>query len=256
MGTSGEELQEIIYVDEKRLDTYFEQISNPVKFDKIPEWDGEITAGGLIPKLEVQAGRKQKNHPRPYTLVEKVKIFYDYMEKNNLITDNRPVDPFEDDKSSFFRFETMYAYKGSVPAPKHRNDLGSLIIWVSPQPNKQSGQAVSEDSDEAGTLFLLEDFRVPDKDPIAFSSYSTLLLFMEDEVYPAIEYSALASLNERDKKVSALLATDPVLALSRLGAVFGRERLIKTIYRFIATCNEEDNDFSVTIIGYPIVIWG
>ena len=39
-------LIEYVYVDEKRLDAYFEQISSPVTYDKVPEWNADISITG------------------------------------------------------------------------------------------------------------------------------------------------------------------------------------------------------------------
>jgi hypothetical protein len=57
----GMALVEYLYVDDKRLDSYFEQISSPVTYDKVPEWNAEIGLTG--PK----GGGKQVRFARPFT---------------------------------------------------------------------------------------------------------------------------------------------------------------------------------------------
>ena len=47
-------LAEYIYVDERRLNSYFEQLSSPIAYDKVPTWKASLsltgpTAGGAQP---------------------------------------------------------------------------------------------------------------------------------------------------------------------------------------------------------------
>lgn len=59
-------LLEYIYVDDARLDSYFEQAANPVAYDNVPTYQGTVGLTG--PTVTVGAQR----YPRPFTRHEKV----------------------------------------------------------------------------------------------------------------------------------------------------------------------------------------
>ena len=76
-------LVEYLYVDDKRLDSYFEQIFSPVTYDKVPEWDAEIGLTG--PK----GGGKQVRSARPFTTPEKIPTLTKHLEDEELVTSGR-----------------------------------------------------------------------------------------------------------------------------------------------------------------------
>jgi len=66
-------LKEYLYIDERRLNSYFEQISSPVKYDKVPVWKASISLTG--PNAEGQQAR----FARPYTKHEKIEKLNEYV---------------------------------------------------------------------------------------------------------------------------------------------------------------------------------
>jgi hypothetical protein len=61
MGGDRMALVEYLYVDEERLDTYFQQISSPVTYDKVPVWEASLTI------TSPGAKGSQQRFARPYT---------------------------------------------------------------------------------------------------------------------------------------------------------------------------------------------
>lgn len=87
-------LIEYIYVDHKRLDSYFEQISeSPIAYDKVPTWKGGVGLTNL--GSEVTQGR----YPRPFTTHEKFSSLLEYLKKGNFL--------FEFDEVEFYDYLTL-----------------------------------------------------------------------------------------------------------------------------------------------------
>jgi hypothetical protein len=103
------ELVEYLYVDEKRLDTYFEQISSPVTYEKVPEWNAEISITG--PK----AGGKQARFARPYTTHEKISALTKHLEDKGLVEYERPGAKKAKDLGRMFRIERCRAKRVFIP---------------------------------------------------------------------------------------------------------------------------------------------
>ena len=71
-------IKEYIYIDEKRILSYFEQISDPLKNEKSTSF--KFSFG--FPKLSFDS--ELKNEKRPFTLIEKINIINDYLSKLNI----------------------------------------------------------------------------------------------------------------------------------------------------------------------------
>src|SRR5215210_4856358 len=72
-------LVEYLYVDEKRLDTYFEQLSSPVTYDKVPVWEANLTI------TSPGAKGSQQRFARPYTTHEKVSKLTEHVEDKGFV---------------------------------------------------------------------------------------------------------------------------------------------------------------------------
>ena len=70
------DLKEYLYVDQVRLDAYFEQISDPIAYDKVPVWKAGLTLTG--PAAENQQAR----FARPFTRVEKIRRLLRFLQTN------------------------------------------------------------------------------------------------------------------------------------------------------------------------------
>ena len=239
-------LIEYLYIDERRLDEYFEQISPPVMYDKVPIW--KTVLGLFGPKVEATQSRPG----RPFTTHEKVTRFHHHLKKDKLLIEHRPVEPFEmelrDDSNSSnqFRLEQMSAQR--VRLNKVDEDI-EINIWVSLQPDRQ----IKESRSAVGALFLIEDFRGNDDRVTRISGFSSLW-FLVQEMKPLIEL-ANSNIFDQADKIEDRFGEDPIGTLKDLGAQFGPSRRIQATYR-IRVCGMEmgARDHATTTVGYPIVI--
>jgi hypothetical protein len=287
-------LVEYLYVDQERLDTYFEQISSPITYDKVPMWNAEISLIG--PK----AGGAQQRFARPYTTHEKILRLIVYVEDEGLVgygrADGQKIGlggASSEGNEKEFRIETCRAKRVFIP-PNHGQPpgVGELKVWISAVP--RTPQDVEEQNDRRargewpgrdlflpGNLYLLEDYRRADEPRHdRMSSYSALSLMIGDfplpghgDDHPHRQYfeglrSLRSPLERRDwpdlsnEEVQFWRAFfwDPARALlERLGAQVGPERTIRTLYRVRVHFPEEElawtnGVFDVATFGYPIFI--
>jgi hypothetical protein len=69
---------EYLYVDTPRLDRYYDQISSPVQYDKVPVW--KVAFGLAGPSVEAT----QQRSGRAPSLHEKIQKFIDYVQDHDL----------------------------------------------------------------------------------------------------------------------------------------------------------------------------
>lgn len=96
-------LVEYIYIDRIRLDSYFQQISSPNTFDKVPSW--KVSFSLIGPGVE----GTQSPNARPYTDHEKVIAVLD-----NLYTSSNTCPP-EFNPYTNFVFESLDATPVLIP---------------------------------------------------------------------------------------------------------------------------------------------
>jgi len=247
----GWELQEYLYIDRGRLECYFQQLSSPSKHERRLKWNAGVSTTGL------HVGISSGGTDRHYTDQEKIDTVVKYLEENSLALHHRPTDPFDlENNEPAFLIEKMTARRGIIPRRSGKEHMPALYLWVSlaPDLNTLPSDMDRDDRKSVGPLFLIEDFTLPDASPRAFSAYSALMLFIEDDdlqeavTREAFEPLAAAAAAERR------FARDPVGTLRSIGVRFGAERRIEAIYRVRSACNEEENDMAVSTVGYPIVI--
>jgi hypothetical protein len=248
-------LVEYLYVDEERLDTYFEQISAPVTYDKVPEWNAEIGLTG--PK----GGGKQARFARPYTTHEKVSMLTKYLEEEGLVGYERAYGYVDAEEA--FRLETFQAKRVFIPTKQRDSSPGGLSLWISLKDPSSgvTGRELGHPRYHPGTLYLLEDYRDADtpkpSGPIP-SMYSMLgwLLYggLSTLTRGASRYDDLPELDlsgASDNRELERFSVDPTVALSQLGAQVGPARKIRSLYRIRATFLGRP---AVTTFGYPIFI--
>lgn len=242
---SNDSLIEYLYIDKPRLDSYFEQISPPVMYEKVPIWKAALGLTG--PKAEATQARPG----RPFTTHEKVEIFHDHLKKKKLLIEDRPAKPSDrellDDRRSpkQFRIETMSAQR--VRLSSNDKDEG-LNIWVSLKPDKES----KENQRTVGALFLIEDFSGKDDGIVTISGFSSLLALIQ-EMEPLIE-QANSNIFDHTEDMGDRFGRDPVATLKELGAQFGPTRRVQATYRIRVCGMERGANGATTTIGYPIVI--
>jgi hypothetical protein len=109
---------EYLYIDIPRLGRYYEQISLPVVYDKVPVW--KVALGISGPKVEgtqSRTGRAPTNH-------EKIQKFLEYIDERKLVSCERPYFSDNEDEKPFI-FEYVCARRAVI----RKNDL-TLSIWV------------------------------------------------------------------------------------------------------------------------------
>jgi hypothetical protein len=234
----NEVLTEYLYCDNRRLDGYFEQISNPVTYDKVPMWKAGLGLTG--PSVE----GTQSRPGRPYTVHEKVQKVVSHLRTTKLLDRGRLAYHIASGRE--FRVEAMSARRAAIPP---RKDFPGLSLWVSAEPDAGAQDA---DGNKIGALFLLENFRgSDDSNGLNFSGYSWLAFLAQ--VVDASETRGFV-LSNMVAGLGRQFASNPIEALSHLGTVFAPERRVTALYRVRAVCGAEEQNFALTTIGYPLVV--
>lgn len=231
-------LVEYLYIDTKRVDAYFEQISAPVTFEKVPTFGGSLGISG--PSVSAS----QAAHARHFTNHEKVTALTDYLTEGGYLGTSRPGDLEYLPTAQIFRSEICQGTRVLIP-----NGDQYLPLWIcdpldSPQPVRP-----------VGSLYLIEDFRQADYDGTdhkAVSSFSALTMLVEEVGEPDLAIGPGAWDNEASRHFSM----QPFELVERLGGTVGSSRTIETLYRIRATLADRDSipSFATVTIGYPIVI--
>jgi hypothetical protein len=109
-------MQEHIYIDKRRLDSYIEQVRSPLTTDKIPMWNVELSLTG--PKV----GGTQQRPVRPLTTHEKLTCLLDHLREKKWVGKGSPKSHEEITAydSPTFRIDTLDAT---------RLFLETLILW-------------------------------------------------------------------------------------------------------------------------------
>ena len=104
-----------------------------------------------------------------------------------------------------------------------------------------------------GALFMIEDFRSKDDNDTSrrYSGYSSLILLVESLETPIVT-EAFQINNPWDvpEGLTREFSSNPIEALSSIGAQFGPPRRIRALYRFRAACIDK----GVVTVSYPIAI--
>lgn len=261
--TTNMSLIEFLFVDKRRLDSYFEQIEAPVAYDKVPVWTAEL---GF--PTGARAMGSQNRHARQWTTYEKLKAVIKYLKENKLLESER--ERRKTDKATEFRFEICEARKAFIPPDNSRfAGFKGLNIWIAPS----LGQP------RAGMLFLIEDFQDVDMPVYTQPSGYSALLTLVAELRESLKQTIVGNLIEEKFAISqeralaeSEFAIDPIGFLTNLGARISDMRKIQTLYRMRANlldctqspCSSDelsqvrdadwDTRQGVTTVGYPIFI--
>jgi hypothetical protein len=266
---------EYIFIDHKRLDCYFDQISTEkFIYEKIPFWTVGLSTSG--PKVAGQQQRMQ----REFTTHEKIAKLVEYVKQNGLVRTRRPRDHERMMTSAAaFRMETCDAALVQIVSRKiQARGVGVVVFpglsfWLSEAPPPRGPESpidqkvleiLQQEPDpisvpEEGPLFLmLNDVVEDERGSWAVSSYSAFEMlrryggeFLQNILMP--EYSPENALvRDFDLRLSA----DPAKFLAQLGAQVLTKRRIMAFYRVRSSFNvHENNSKTVTLtFGYPIFI--
>lgn len=244
-------LVEYLYVDERRLCSYFEQISGPVHYDKVPSLFAGIGLAG--PRAEAA----QTRHGRPFTTHEKVRFLCDHLRKNAQVYTGRP---WRDE--SLFCFETCRAMPLRIPPqPQESPQFKGLRLWVSPWPGGNEVDFRRERTRGSRPLYLLEDAEGSDTPLVMrMSSYSLLRVLFKEYRHDVLRTTLAGRAAEVDRLPEyhgfASGPTDLMRNLCRWGAMVGDARFVTVLYRvrrlFGETFRRSQSGWSV--FAYPILI--
>jgi serine/threonine protein kinase len=145
-GPLGNPVVEYLFVDQRRLQSYLDQV-----------WP-------TVSEAPFGAGHRLTTH-------ECVVRLSSYLQRNNLAVPYRPRRPFEREvEENRLRIETMTARQAHIPVTEQAPAFPGLNLWVSVHPDDE----IRVRGCTPGTLFLIEDLHSGEL--IMHSGYSSLLL--------------------------------------------------------------------------------
>jgi hypothetical protein len=139
------EIAEYLYMDHARVNSYFEQVSSPVNYDKIPVW--KVALGLAGPSVE----STQQRSARPFTEHEKL---------SKLATALPRAGP-----ESLFGLSTGQARRATISLEK--DNLKGITFWIC-QHNRKAKHR----------LYLIESATVKDERMQLFSGFSAMRVLL------------------------------------------------------------------------------
>lgn len=180
-------LRDLIYIDQKRLNSYARQIEPGGAVVKVPKWTIGISLTG--PKVSGE----QNQSFRPREAEEKIDLLLKHLKKNSELADGRIREANYFGSPPVFRYEKDCTVVGvDVPLTSTEPSAGTVRLWVSRDP-----------PGETGRLFLLQDFHKSDEDAFdAESAYRSLHLIYEELISKAEKYqeSFVSSVRNQERK--------------------------------------------------------
>ena len=226
-------LIEYLYQDKKRINSYLEQVSSPVTYDRVPVWKTIIS---LTPKAELAQNRIS----RPLTDPEKITKILEHLNKQ--------------ESPAPFALIQMLAKKIIVPLRKESNSEGNLVFWINSKQDKRDKQyCLFEDS-------VNSKGASPSGSSQLFSSYSALVdLIREIELEwnqsilsDTVSVESFPQSSGSD--LTRAFSDNPAQFFIDLGAKLNIEREIITLYRQRAILMNPSKDGNPIVFGYPIFI--
>jgi hypothetical protein len=243
-------LTEYLYVDERRLSSYFEQIAGPVAYDKVPVWKAGLQLTG--PSVE----GAQSRFPRPFTTHEKLAALLDFLERRSLKFDRASMSVralWGSDLS--FAEETLVAQRVLMPP---RTDLSEpfagLRLWVHAQEARLN--PMPRLRGPVVLLVLIEDFGGDDYwRPSTRTGYSALSLLSDELQGPFKTVDSQEGANRTREELATKLLRTPADYLRSLGGRIIDSRRIRVLYRIRTSCIDmQAGDGAGVVVGYPIMV--
>lgn len=175
---------EYTFIDRRRVDSYFEQLSSPILHDKVPLWKIAVGLKGL--SLE----RSESTAPRPATDHEKISLLVSRLVE-------RPGGP---PARADFALETLLGRRAFIPAAAWRSDslpgFRGLAIWFC--------RSAVGGRDMLGNRCLIEDFPRDDYGPMIPRSGLRLLHDLFRVLAEEFSNSVIADLTQSADLVATL----------------------------------------------------
>lgn len=150
-------LVEYLYLDQNRLNAYFEQISNTVAYDKVPVWRAGMGVTGPTAQAEqARFGRSFSTHEKVEKLLEHIK----HLASVDYGDGPRP--------NPAFRLDTIHAIKVVIPPKPGGASNHSLVLWLSATPGF--------DVQRGRRLILIQEYRNSDQEYVEHVSPKTALV--------------------------------------------------------------------------------
>src|SRR5215213_7901470 len=217
-------LTEYIYIDERRVNSYFEQLWSPVTYDKVPTWKAGLSLTGPA------AEGTQLRFARPFTQYEKIATLMKEIKPAREL--ELPFREYSDFVFTSIRGKRVFL----PPAPEWSPKFKGLAIWI------------------CGDTYLIEDFPRDDDRRRDYSGMTAMFVFFED-LQKELEQTKVPSISQRGgKEIAARFIQEPDTLFSEWGGEVGVERHIDTLFRVRKTMIDDsmgyDNAHHV-VIGYP-----
>lgn len=230
-------LRDYLFLDEKKINSFFEQISDPNKHERT----GSIKASLSFPKVGIEA--ELKSESRPFTLNEKISILEDHLKENEA----HAFHEFDLLKQDYFE-EAMFSYSLDFVKILHfkasRILIGDgknaeIMMWISTDPQFK--------------IYLLEQVRTTDERAAWWSSFSTLMAILEELNDNDIDsFQQIIGEDAMEK-----FDLDPLFYLKKIGKMAGPPRTINCLLKVRCTfmAQTKNNEYEKALVGYPIYIY-
>jgi len=265
-------IRDYLYVDEKRLNSYLEQIGSTSTFRKAPSLKLSLSFSG--PKVTAEQASQLRNK----TNHEKICELIEYLEGHGYLGHSRPAlihSDHEDVETPDFVLEECKASRILIPAAEQSDSRRGIVIWVSEWPIERNLNALRP----AGLLCVIQDSTYDDTRHRAGFSHSgytwiqALLYQLHQEKiktkiateYPLLpigeyEWDIMDGQRYLNNEVQSFRPY-PLHWLKEKGCVLSTSRRIVALYRIrnlgsdeIGTENKQE-DFTVSSFAYGIAIW-
>jgi hypothetical protein len=285
-----ESVAEHLYIDERRLISYSNQIAGSVDFKKVPVMSGDVSLLG--PKAAVS----EVVISVPLQIDDRIQVIAEHLRKYRQVEEGRiATHRAAMEKEPPFRFETCVVAPifvppvtvedlvGEGPEPKEqriigfrdfRRDASQLIEDT----KAAAGEALyrreyenaarrldnfaglrlwySRPEPNGADLFLIPDTGGVDEAGYGFGSAFSILRALTRQVGEAADLTNLRMMKRTDESSRRFLG-DPLSALTRLGARADNDRRIRCLYRVrevVLYKVTDDARETLATIGYPIWI--
>jgi hypothetical protein len=225
------EIKDYIYIDQRLLDNIISQM--PKNIFKLLEYKIGIKLKAFEATIE--------NKPKENNDIEKIKLVYNYLEKNNFL--RKPGDDLFYIPYDYYCIEKQNFIKVSLKHSKidTKYDINKINFYISVD---RTFSTIGNNS----PLFLLPDNLNNNIGMDGSSGYSIFKLLMED--YLKCNECFLKQINENMKND---FAKAPIKFFNELGCNISDERHFETIYKKRSILKDYEHNIIYTF-AYPIYI--